>query len=216
MKEQGRRYLWTGFSFVTVFAVWTALIKLVDVQDIGPMETAVGLATINGWFHKLTGVHMWLYTVTDWLGLIPVFVCLMFGGIGFVQLMQRKKLLKVDCDILLLGLYYLLVIFGYLIFEMIPINYRPVLIEGRLEASYPSSTTLLVLSVMPTLVFQTHRRLKNRKAKRSIDIMTVIFFSVYDHRQAGFRRSLADRHYRICAVQCRIVLYLPCSCVTIL
>ena len=175
MKEQGRRYLWTGFSFVTVFAVWTALIKLVDVQYIGPMETAVGLATINGWFHKLTGVHMWLYTVTDWLGLIPVFVCLMFGGIGFVQLMQRKKLLKVDRDILLLGIYYLFVIFGYLIFEMIPINYRPTLIEGRLEASYPSSTTLLVLSVMPTLVFQTRRRLKNRKAKRIIDIMTVIF-----------------------------------------
>ena len=175
MKEQGSRSLWTGFSFVTVFAVWTALIKLVDVQDIGPMETAVGFATINGWFHKLTGVHMWLYTVTDWLGLIPVFVCLMFGGIGFVQLMQRKKLLKVDRDILLLGIYYLLVIFGYLVFEMIPINYRPTLIEGRLEASYPSSTTLLVLSVMPTLVFQTHRRLKNRKAKRIIDIMTVIF-----------------------------------------
>ena len=118
---------------------------------------------------------MWLYTVTDWLGLIPVFVCLMFGGIGFVQLMQRKKLLKVDCDILLLGIYYLLVIFGYLVFEMIPINYRPTLIERRLEASYPSSTTLLVLSVMPTLVFQTHRRLKNGKAKRIIDIMTVIF-----------------------------------------
>ena len=175
MKEQGSRSLWTGFSFVTVFAVWTALIKRVDVQYIGPMETAVGFATINGWFHKLTGVHMWLYTVTDWLGLIPVFVCLMFGGIGFVQLMQRKKLLKVDRDILLLGIYYLLVIFGYLVFEMIPINYRPTLIEGRLEASYPSSTTLLVLSVMPTLVFQTHRRLKNRKAKRIIDIMTVIF-----------------------------------------
>ena len=118
---------------------------------------------------------MWLYTVTDWLGLIPVFVCLMFGGIGFVQLMQRKKPLKVDRDILLLGIYYLLVIFGYLVFEMIPINYRPMLIEGRLEASYPSSTTLLVLSVMPTLVFQTRRRLKNRKAKRIIDIMTVIF-----------------------------------------
>ena len=175
MKERERRSLWAGFSFVTVFAVWTALIKLVDVQYIGPMETAVGLATINGWFHKLTGVHMWLYTVTDWLGLVPVFVCLMFGGIGFVQLMQRKKLLKVDRDILLLGIYYLLVIFGYLVFEMIPINYRPTLIEGRLEASYPSSTTLLVLSVMPTLVFQTRRRLKNRKGKRIIDIMTVIF-----------------------------------------
>lgn len=41
---------------------------------------------------------------------------------------------------------------------MIPVNYRPVLIEGRLEASYPSSTTLLVVSVMPTLMFQAYRR----------------------------------------------------------
>ena len=170
MKEQGSRSLRTGFSFVTVFAVWTALIKLVDVQYIGPMETAVGFATINGWFHKLTGVHMWLYTVTDWLGLIPVFVCLMFGGIGFVQLMQRKKLLKVDRDILLLGIYYLLVIFGYLVFEMIPINYRPILIEGIREASYPSSTTLLVLGVMPTLVFQSDRRLGNVKVKKIIAV----------------------------------------------
>ena len=177
MKEQGRRALWTGFSFVTVFAVWTALIKLVDVQYIGPMETAVGLATINGWFHKLTGVHMWLYTVTDWLGLIPVFVCLMFGGIGFVQLMQRKKLLKVDRDILLLGIYYLLVIFGYLVFEMIPINYRPTLIEGRLEASYPSSTTLLVLSVMPTLKFQADRRVMSAVLRKAITIFVIVFSS---------------------------------------
>lgn len=175
MKERRSRSLRTGFSFVLMFALWTALIKLVDVQNIGPMETAVGLATINGWFHQWTGVHMRLYTVTDWLGLVPVFVCLMFGCIGFIQLMQRKKLLKVDRDILLLGIYYLLVIFEYLAFEMIPINYRPVLIAGRLEASYPSSTTLLVLSAMPTLVFQTHRRLKNRKVKRIIDVLTVTF-----------------------------------------
>lgn len=47
-----------------------------------------------------------------------------------------------------LGIYYVVVIFGYLIFEMIPINYRPILIEGILEASYPSSTMLLVLSVI--------------------------------------------------------------------
>ena len=57
-----------------------------------------------------------------------------------------------------MGLYYILVILAYQVFEMIPINYRPILIGGALEASYPSSTTLLVLSVMPTLKFQIDRR----------------------------------------------------------
>ena len=116
-----------------------------------------------------------LYTLTDWFGLVPIFVCLIFAGVGFVQLVQRKSLLKVDLDIILLGVYYVLVIFGYLLFEMVPINYRPVLIEGFLEASYPSSTTLLVLSVMPTLYFQAQRRLIKKALRQIICIFSVLF-----------------------------------------
>ena len=80
-----------------------------------------------------------------------------------------------DYDIIVLGVYYILVMFGYVIFEMIPINYRPILINGFMEASYPSSTTLLVLGVMPTLVEQMNRRLKNAVLKRSIMVFTVLF-----------------------------------------
>ena len=164
-----------GVALITVFVVWTMLIQFVDVQAIGVNGTLVGFATFNGWFHKLTGVHMSLYFVTDWLGLVPVFVCMFFGVIGFIQLVKRKSLLKVDLDIIFLGIYYILVIFGYLIFEMIPINYRPILIGGFMEASYPSSTTLLVLSVMPTLIFQANKRLKCVMAKRIVGIMAVLF-----------------------------------------
>ena len=165
----------TGILMIALFAVWTALIQIVDVQSIGQKGTEVGFATFNSWVHQLTGVHMLIYTITDWLQLVPVFICLMFGTIGFVQIIKRKSLLKVDLDVILLGFYYLLVVLGYFFFEMIPINYRPILIEGRLESSYPSSTTLLVLSVMPTLVFQANRRLQSVKAKNVISILTIIF-----------------------------------------
>lgn len=165
----------TGILMIALFAVWTALIQIVDVQSIGQKGTEVGFATFNGWVHQLTGVHMLIYTITDWLQLVPVFICLMFGAIGFVQIIKRKSLLKVDLDVILLGFYYLLVVLGYFLFEMIPINYRPILIEGRLESSYPSSTTLLVLSVMPTLIFQANRRLQSVKAKNVISILTIIF-----------------------------------------
>lgn len=116
-----------------------------------------------------------VYAITDWLGLIPLFVCMIFGVIGMVQLIKRRSLFKVDYDIIFLGIYYIIVIFGYLVFEMIPINYRPILIEGFMEASYPSSTTLLVLSVMPTLIFQVNLRLKNVSVKKMICILTSIF-----------------------------------------
>lgn len=164
-----------GILLLVGFAVWTFLIQEVDVQPIGPNGSSVGFAALNGWFHQLTGVHWMLYTLTDWLGLVPIFVCLIFASIGFVQLVQRKSLFKVDLDIIMLGAYYVLVIFGYLLFEMVSINYRPVLIEGFLEASYPSSTTLLVLSVMPTLYFQAQRRLTSNALRQTIRIFSVLF-----------------------------------------
>ena len=177
MKKKSKKLLFTGILFVAAFAIWTLLIQVVDVQPVGQKGTNVGFANFNIWFHKLTGVHMTLYTITDWMGLIPIFVCMIFGGIGLEQLIKRRSLFKVDRDILFLGLYYVIVIFGYLIFEMIPINYRPILIEGVMEASYPSSTTLLVLSVMPTLTFQLKRRMKNITVSNILSILTVLFSS---------------------------------------
>lgn len=158
MERNTRKRLWTGLGLLLAFALWTVLILLIDVQTAGPCGTRVGFAALNLCFHRLTGVHMRLYAITDWLGLVPIAVCLGFGVLGLVQLLRRRSLRRVDPELLLLGAYYVLVILAYLFFEAVPINYRPILIEGRLEASYPSSTTLLVLSVMPTLSLQIDRR----------------------------------------------------------
>ena len=157
------------------FAVWTVLIQIIDVQPVGQNGTNIGFSTFNCRFHQLTGVHMAVYTITDWLGLVPIAVCMIFGGMGLVQWIRRRNLLKVDADLMILGIYYIIVIFCYLIFEMIPINYRPVPIDGRMEASYPSSTTLLVLSVMPTLIEQMNRRMGNKKWKQILTISAILF-----------------------------------------
>ena len=90
-----------------LFVLWTVLIRTVDVQMVGPMKTGVGFAVFNSWFHELTGVHMLIYGITDWLGLVPIFICMIFGMIGFFQMIKRKSLLKVDADLVLLGIYYI-------------------------------------------------------------------------------------------------------------
>lgn len=164
-------------SFVLLFAfvVWTIAIRTVDVQPIGPNGSSVGFAALNGRFHDLTGVHMTLYTITDWLGLVPFIICIGFGILGLVQWVKRKAIRKVDADILILGAFFLVVIAGYLVFEMVPINYRPVLAEGVPEASYPSSTTLLVLSVMPATVMQVRRRVKAPTTVKALQIICGAF-----------------------------------------
>jgi undecaprenyl-diphosphatase len=175
MNQKKRKKLWQGILLLALFLAWTLLVQTVDVEVAGEAGTEIGFSALNRWFHRQTGVHWGLYHITDWLGLVPVAVCLGFGGLGLLQLWKGKDLRRVDGDILLLGLYYMAVIAEYLIFEMLPVNYRPVLVNGRLEASYPSSTTLLVLSVMPTLVFQGNRRLKSRRSKACLRVLVGLF-----------------------------------------
>ena len=190
MKQKKKTYLWAGIGLLTAFLLWTVLIRCVDVQAAGPNGTKIGFAAFNLWFHDLTGVHMTVYTITDWLGLVPVVICLCFGAVGAVQTVKRRSLLRVDPDIILLGLYYILVIFAYLVFEMVPMGYRPILIDGVLEASYPSSTTLLVLSVMPTLKLQIDRR-ADKPLIRTVSGLFSIAFSAF----MVIARSIAGVHW---------------------
>ena len=168
MKKENRKYFTAAILMLIAFVLWTVAVCVVDVQAIGPKESRVGFATMNRFVHNLTGVHMDLYTITDWLGLVPVVFVLGFGFLGLIQWIKRKSITKVDFDILLLGGFYIIVIGAYLFFEMFPVNFRPVLIEGYLEASYPSSTTLLVLCVMPTTMIQFSFRIKNPIVKYGV------------------------------------------------
>ncbi|MBQ1274228.1 MAG: phosphatase PAP2 family protein [Cellulosilyticum sp.] len=177
-KNQNQRSLWIMLVALFMFVAWTLALTKVDLQPVGPEGTVVGFATINSAFHEWTGVHMWLYEMTDWLGLVPIIVVLGFGMLGLIQLIKRRSLFKVDSDILILGVFYILVMTAYVIFEIFVINYRPILIEGRLEASYPSSTTLLVLCVMPTAIMQLNNRIKN-VVLRKVTVVSISLFIVF-------------------------------------
>jgi undecaprenyl-diphosphatase len=126
----------------------------------------------------LTGVNWSLYTVTDWLGLVPVVIGAGFAVLGLAQWISRKSVLKVDYSLLALGGFYFVVVVGYICFERFVINYRPVMIDWCLEASYPSSTTLLVMCVMPTAAMQMNMRIKNVIFRRCI-LFIIIAFTVF-------------------------------------
>lgn len=168
MKQENKKNLYAALCLLAAFALWTAAVQLVDIQPIGPQNSAVGFATINTYFHNLTGVHMSLYTITDWLSVIPLCFVMGFGMLGLTQWIRRKHFRKVDYSILVLGGFYIVVLAAFLFFEVYVINYRPVLINGVLEASYPSSTTMLVMCVMITAMMQLQEQVRNKIRRRWI------------------------------------------------
>ena len=162
---------------LAAFIIWTVAICFIDVRTIGPQGSSVGFATINQIIHDMTGVHFCLYNITDWLSLLPIFVSMGFGILGLVQWIKRKSICKVDFSILVLGVFYIVTVFVFLFFENVVINYRPVLISGVLEASYPSSTTLLVMCVMPTAIMQLGSRIKNGVLQKIVSFTITAFIA---------------------------------------
>ena len=172
-----RKSFYSGLGLLALFIIWTVALGFVDVGEIGPQGSSVGFATLNKMILGITGVHMSLYTITDWLGLVPICFIMGFGILGLCEWIKRKNLFKVDFSILTLGGFYIIVMAAYIFFEMFVVNYRPILINGILEASYPSSTTMLVMCVMPTAIMQFNARIKNSGFKKCVNILITTFIA---------------------------------------
>ena len=175
MKRKAISQFILGGIFLILFVLFTWSLTFIDVQPIGPNGSSVAYASINHAAHNLFGVNMTLYNITDWAGVVAILVALGFAIFGLIQWIKRKSICKVDSSILILGVFYILAFGAYVFFEFHVINRRPVLINGILEASYPSSTTMLAMCVLPTAMMQFHRLIKNTKARNTINVLCGLF-----------------------------------------
>ena len=155
------------------------MVKTVDVQPVGPDHSKVGLASVNQCVFKFFGVNLLWYDITDWLGVFAIVIALGFAVLGLFQLIKRKSIKKVDYRILLLGVFYAMVIAVYVFFEVVVVNYRPIILTESLEASFPSSHVMFVNCIMATAMLQFHYYLQERKAWLWIsDIVSVLIMIV--------------------------------------
>ena len=187
MKINSKKSLLKSVVYLTLFVACTLLVQHVDVKPVGINGTDIGFSTVNVWFHSKTGTNMFLYNITDYLGLVPIFICVIFGLLGLTQGIKRKNIFKVDKILIVMGCYYVIVILCYLVFEIVPINYRPILINGKMESSYPSSTTLLVLSIIPTLKLYIDCKFNKHKFTQVISVLSMVFscFMVFSRLICG-------------------------------
>lgn len=152
----------TSITMIILAVVYTILVKIIDVAPIGPNNSQVGFSKINSFFHNLLGSNMTIYKITEILGMIPLLMAGIYAIIGVVELIKRKSLTKVDYEIYALAGLYVVVLGLYVFFEKCIINYRPILIDGVLEASYPSSHTLMALCICGSSII-VNKRIFNKK-----------------------------------------------------
>lgn len=177
-KKSTKGIIITGVLFL-VFILFTVMVKTVDVQPIGPEQSSVGLASLNQFVFELFGVNLLWYGITDWLGVVAIAIAFGFAVLGLVQLIKRKNIWKVDSRILLLGAFYFIVVAVYVFFELVIVNYRPIILSQNLEASFPSSHAMIVICIMVTAMLQFHHYFRNKKLwLRTTDIVSVLIIVV--------------------------------------
>ena len=141
------------------------------------MELALGLQQLINLFFQSIGVNMIWYHITDWLGIVPIFMAMVYSLLGLVQLIKRKSLFKVDKEIIILGLFYVVVISIYILFEKVIVNYRPILMNGFLEASYPSSHTLMTICLCGSFII-VNKKLFNNKITKLMNILSLVIVMI--------------------------------------
>lgn len=169
-----RKYLIFGIAFFLMFIIFTTIIKFVDVKNIGPHNTSVGLATINNFFVNKIGFNNKIYKITEILGIIPIIIVLIYAIIGLYSLIEEKSFKKVNKNLYYLAIFYIIVLGIYVLFEKVIINFRPVIIEGILESSYPSSHTILAICICGSSIILNNSIFKNNKIAKFENIISFI------------------------------------------
>ena len=157
-----------------MFIIYTICIKFVDVKAIGPNGSEVGFAAINGFVAGLFAYNKLFYTLTKLIAAVSFLYIAAFAVLGLISLIKNRSFAKVDFAIYGMGFIYVITALFYLLFEILIINYRPILEDGELEASYPSSHTMLAVSVFGCAAVYAVYRIKDDLIKKIIVIVSAV------------------------------------------
>ena len=150
---------------VIIAILFTILVKTVDVQNVGINGSEIGFAKINTEIFDFIGTSDTWKTITNILGYISLGIVFCYAVVGLTQLIKRKNLFKVDKEIIALGVFYIIVLGLYFLFDKLAINYRPVLENGKMGASFPSSHTMLAICVCVSAIWINKKLFKSDMTK---------------------------------------------------
>ena len=171
MNKKSKNNFMIAGGLLFIFILFTIAVMKADVAAIGPKGSLVGLAKINRFMFENLGTHPIWDMITEVLLVTAFLIVLLFGIIGMKQLVERKSLWKVDGGILLLAVFYVFLAAFYELFEVALVNYRPMLEDGELAASFPSSHTMLICSIVGSAMVLLYRMLINKTIRTVVEVI---------------------------------------------
>jgi undecaprenyl-diphosphatase len=168
-----KRFLLPAILFA-MFAIYTVCVKFVDVAAIGPEGSEVGFSAINGFVAGILGYNKLFYTFTKLIAAVSFLYIAAFALLGLISLIKEKSFAKVDFAIYAMAVTYIITALFYLLFEIVIVNYRPIIRDEGLEASFPSSHTMLAVAVFGSAIVYAIFRIKEDLIKKIVIVVSAL------------------------------------------
>lgn len=173
MKIKHKKLFIATMISIAISLLYTILIAFVDKKAIGPEESSVGFAQFNEFFKNIIGQNETFYKATKYSGIIILLLAVVYCVITLIQAIKRKSIKKIDKELLILCIFYIGIALLYVLFELIKINYRPVLIDGKLEPSYPSTHTLISVFICTTAIITNAKLITHKGFRVTLNTLTI-------------------------------------------
>ena len=149
----------------------TVSIKLIDVKLYSVTNSYIGLYSINKLFvftYNISNINIFFEIISNFLFIFCLIIILLKLSFIFYEYVKNKKVSKTNINFLI---HFILMILIWIIFDkIIIINYRPILINNKLEGAFPS--THVMVSTFTLLFFAYNQ--KNKKIIFYIIITSLI------------------------------------------
>ena len=160
IQGKARKDLILAAVLLALFLLFTVVVSTVNVASVpvkvvaadgswtAGEEIRIGLSGVNVPVSDQLGYRAGAYKVSKYLGYLSILTAVAFVAWFICEAVKRRSAAKADRRLIALMILFALTAAAYLLFEVLKLNYRPVVLDEGLEASYPSTHTLLAVAVM--------------------------------------------------------------------
>ena len=172
-----------SFILLVIAIVFTILVSKVDVKTVevkpidgvtqnGVLTTDIGFSSLNQSVADKISFNNTFYKISKYAGYLALVFVAFYGFTGLIELMQKKSLKGVNKALYMLAAFYVCVAIVYVLFEVVVINNRPVDMGEGLEASFPSSHTMLALCVCGSSLIASKYIIKKDNFRKCLNLIS--------------------------------------------
>lgn len=159
-----------------ILLIFTILVSFVDVKIFNVTNTKIGLYSLNKIFLVNSINSNYINIISNGIFLICLLVIILMLLLITFEYFKTKKINKNNLNFFI---HFLIMVLIWIIFDKILIiNYRPILINGNIEGSYPSTHVMVSTFVLLFLSDQLKKIFKNDKIFYIISIGLIIIQSI--------------------------------------